>query len=65
VAQVLNETPAAVIGIQRGDRITAVNDTPVKDIAAFYKTLREKTDKELWFTFVRGDSTLESLKVKR
>jgi Do/DeqQ family serine protease len=65
VAQVLNETPAAVIGMQRGDRIIAVNDTPVKDIAAFYKTLREKTDKELWFTFIRGDATLESLKVKR
>jgi Do/DeqQ family serine protease len=65
VVQILNETPAAVIGMQRGDRITAVNDTPVKDIAAFYKTLREKTDRELWFTFVRGDATLESLKVKR
>jgi Do/DeqQ family serine protease len=65
VFQVLNETPAAVIGMQRGDRITAVNDTPVKDMAAFYKTLREKTGKELWFTFIRGDATLESLKVKR
>jgi S1-C subfamily serine protease len=65
VYQVLSETPAAVVGVQRGDRITAVNDTPVKDIAAFYKVLREKTDKELWFTFVRGDATLESLKVKR
>jgi Do/DeqQ family serine protease len=65
VYQVLNETPAAVVGMQRGDRITAINDTPVKDIAAFYRVLREKTDKELWFTFVRGDATLESLKVKR
>jgi S1-C subfamily serine protease len=65
VIQVLNETPAAVIGMQRGDRITAVNDTPVKDIAAFYKALREKTDRELWFSFIRGDATLESLKVKR
>ncbi|MDR1862454.1 MAG: Do family serine endopeptidase [Treponema sp.] len=65
VLQVLNETPAAVIGMQRGDRITAVNDTPVKDIATFYKALREKADRELWFTFVRGDATLESLKVKR
>jgi Do/DeqQ family serine protease len=65
VIQVLNDTPAAVIGIQRGDRIIAVNDTPVKDVAGFYKTLREKTGKELWFTFVRGEATLESLKVKR
>jgi Do/DeqQ family serine protease len=65
VYQVLNETPSAVVGMQRGDRIIAVNDTPVKDIAAFYKVLREKTDRELWFTFVRGDTTLDSLKVKR
>jgi Do/DeqQ family serine protease len=65
VIQVLNETPAAVIGMQRGDRIIGINDTPVKDLAAFYKTLREKTGRELWFTFVRGDATLDSLKVRR
>jgi Do/DeqQ family serine protease len=61
----ISESPAAVIGIQRGDRITAVNDTPVNDMASFYKALREKTDKELWFTFVRNDTTLDSLKYKR
>jgi Do/DeqQ family serine protease len=65
VLQVINETPSAVVGIQRGDRIIAINDTPVKDIASFYKALREKTTKELWFTFIRGEATLESLKVKR
>jgi len=65
VVQVLSDTPAAVIGLQRGDRITAINDTPVKDLASFYKTLREKTDKELWFSFIRGDTTLDSLKFKR
>ena len=65
VANVLSETPAAVIGILRGDRITAINDTPVKDLASFYKVLREKTDKELWFSFIRGDNTLDTLKFKR
>jgi Do/DeqQ family serine protease len=65
VANVIAETPAAVVGLQRGDRITAVNDTPVKDMASFYKALREKTDRELWFSFIRGDTTLESLKYKR
>jgi Do/DeqQ family serine protease len=63
--QVIPESPAAIIGMQRGDRITAVNDTPVKDIASFYKTLREKTGRELWFSFIRGDSSLDSLKFKR
>ena len=65
VAQVIPETPAAVVGLQRGDRITAVNDTPVKNLAEFYKALREKTDRELWFSFIRGDSTLDSLKFRR
>jgi Do/DeqQ family serine protease len=65
VASIINESPAAIVGIQRGDRITAVNDTPVKDLASFYKVLREKTDKELWFSFIRGDTTLDSLKYKR
>jgi serine protease Do len=65
VSTVVAETPAAIIGLQRGDRITAINDTPVNDIASFYKALREKTDKELWFSFIRGDTTLESLKFKR
>jgi len=65
VAQVLAESPAYIIGLQRGDRITAVNDTQVKDLQAFYKTIREKADKELWFSFIRGTSTLDSLKFKR
>ncbi|MDR2798705.1 MAG: Do family serine endopeptidase [Treponema sp.] len=65
VAQVIPETPAAIIGLQRGDRITGINGEPVKDLASFYKNLREKTDRELWFNFIRGDTTLETLKFKR
>ena len=65
VIQVIPETAGAVVGIQRGDRILAINDTPVKDIAAFYKVLREKADKELWFTYIRGGNTLDTHKVKR
>jgi S1-C subfamily serine protease len=64
-ASVISESPAAVIGMQRGDRITAVNDTPVKDLASFYKVLRENTGRELWFTFIRGETTLDSLRYKR
>jgi len=65
VYQVIAESPAAIIGIQRGDRITAVNDTQVKDLPSYYKALREKTDKELWFSFIRGSNTLDSLKYRR
>jgi Do/DeqQ family serine protease len=64
-AQVINESPAAVIGLQREDRITAVNGEAVRDIAGFYRLLREKAGKELWFEVVRGSSTLETLKFKR
>ena len=65
VAQVIAETPAAVLGLQRGDRIIAINDTSVKDLASFYKVLREKTDRELWFTTIRGENTLDTQKIKR
>ena len=65
VIQVIANSPAAIVGIQPGDRITAVNDTPVRDLSSFYRAIREKTDKELWFSFIRGDSALDSLKFKR
>jgi serine protease Do len=65
VAQVIAQTPASVVGLQRGDRITEINGKPVKDLATFYKILRDEASKELQFSFTRGDSTLESLKFKR
>ena len=65
VVQVIPETPSAVLGIQRGDRITAINDTPVKDAASFYRVLREKADKELWFSYIRGGNNLDTHKFKR
>ena len=65
VANVIAETPAAIIGLQRGDRITAINDIPVSDIAAFYRVLSDNTSRELWFTFFRGENTLDSLRFRR
>jgi len=65
VAQVISGSPADIIGIKQGDRITAVNGVTVNDIAAFYKVLRENTNTELWFGLLRNDSTVESLKFKR
>jgi Do/DeqQ family serine protease len=64
-ASIINESPAAIIGLQREDRITAINGEPVRDLASFYRLLREKAGKELWFEVVRGSSTLETLKFKR
>jgi S1-C subfamily serine protease len=65
VAQVIPDSPAAIVGLQRGDRITAINDAPVDDLSSFYRVLRERTDRELWFSFTRGNSTLDSLRFRR
>jgi S1-C subfamily serine protease len=65
VAQVIADSPSDIIGLRQGDRVTGINGEDVRDLAAFYRILREKTDKELWFAFIRGDSPLETLKYKR
>jgi S1-C subfamily serine protease len=65
VTQVIARSPAAIVGLQRGDRIIGLNGEPVQDLASFYRALREKTVRELWFEVVRGDSTLETMKFKR
>ena len=64
-AQVLADSPAAIVGLRQGDRIIRINGELVADAASFYRLLREKADKELWFEIARGDATLESLRFKR
>ncbi|GHV88862.1 serine protease [Spirochaetia bacterium] len=63
--QVIPDSPSAIIGLQSTDRIISINGEAVRDMASFYKLLREKTGRELWFEVKRGDSTLETLKFKR
>jgi Do/DeqQ family serine protease len=58
-------SPAEVVGLKNGDVITAINGEPVRDAASFYKVLREKTARELWFEVHRGTSTVETLRFKR
>jgi Do/DeqQ family serine protease len=65
VAQIIADSPAQIIGLQQGDLINAINGENIRDLAAYYKLLREKTSSELWFGFTRGNSTLETLKFKR
>jgi len=64
VAQVISGSPADIVGLRQGDRITAINGQNINDIASFYKALRDKPA-ELWFGIIRGESTLETLKFKR
>ncbi|MDR2841702.1 MAG: Do family serine endopeptidase [Spirochaetaceae bacterium] len=65
VVQVYDKTPSAVIGLQRQDIIIAVNDQPVNTLSDFYKVLREKASKELWFDIQRQDHELETMRFKR
>jgi Do/DeqQ family serine protease len=65
VAQVFADSPADIIGLKRGDLITGINGERVRDLQGFYRLLRDSTAKELWFTFTRGGSSLETLKFKR
>jgi Do/DeqQ family serine protease len=64
-AQIIADSPAAIIGLQREDRITGINGEQLRDLASFYRLLREKAAKELWFEVARGDTTLETLRYKR
>jgi len=65
VAQVVSGSPADIVGLRQGDRISSVNGAAVNNIAEFYRVLRERTNTELWFGIYRGDSTLESLRFPR
>jgi Do/DeqQ family serine protease len=65
VVRVVEKSPAAVINVQRGDVIKAVNDVPVKTLDDFYKALREKTAKEFYLNIERGESKLETMKYKK
>ncbi|MDR0388309.1 MAG: Do family serine endopeptidase [Treponema sp.] len=64
-AQIIKESPASIIGLQQEDLLTAINGEPVRDLAGFYRILRQKAEKELWFEVIRGSATLETLKYKR
>jgi Do/DeqQ family serine protease len=65
VVRVVPKSPAAIINLQRGDLITAVNDIPVRDLASFYRAMRENAAKEFWVSVVRGDAKLDTMKYKR
>ena len=65
VVQVIENSPADIIGLRQGDIIFSLNGETIKDLPAYYKLLREKAGKELWFGFTRSESELETLKYKR
>ncbi|MDR1389391.1 MAG: Do family serine endopeptidase [Treponema sp.] len=65
VGQVIAKSPAAVVGLLRQDIITQVNGERIRDLPSFYKSLRDKASKELWFDVRRGEASLETPRYKR
>jgi S1-C subfamily serine protease len=65
VAQVIQGSPADIVGLRSGDLITSVNGVAVADLAAYFRTMRERTSAELRFGFTRGGAQLESLTFRR
>jgi len=65
VAQVIQGSPADIIGLRNGDIITSVNGEPVNDLASYFRVMRERTANELRFGFTRAGSQLESLTFRR
>jgi len=65
VAQVVEGSPADIIGLRTGDLITSVNGEDVNDLPSYFRVLRERTANELRFGFNRRGSQLESLTFRR
>ncbi|MFA6507367.1 MAG: Do family serine endopeptidase [Treponemataceae bacterium] len=62
---VIAKSAASVMGVQRGDVITAVNGIAIEGIGDFYKALNEKSSVELWFDVNRAGNKLETMRYKR
>jgi S1-C subfamily serine protease len=65
--QVIDKSPASIIGVQRGDVITEVNGQKISTVQDFYTALREQAKSQLWFGVQRGDgnNTIETLRFRR
>lgn len=65
VVEVITKSPAAAMGLQRGDIIVGVNGETTKTLKDFYRVLNDKSKRDLWFEINRGDTTLETMRYKR
>ncbi len=64
VAEVLARSPAAAMGLQRGDIITGLNGNAVKNLRGFYRALAS-SPKEIYYEVQRGENTLETMRYKK
>lgn len=65
VSGVQPKSPAAKVGLQSGDVVTAVNGKDVANLQEFYARLSDKSGKETWFDIIRDGSALSTMRYKR
>jgi len=58
VDSVFPETPAAEGRLEKGDRVIAINETPIKVFGRFRETLAEHAGKEIELSLLRGSDTV-------
>ena len=69
VGRVASEGPSDIAGIRHGDRVTAIDGTPIHDLAEFYRTLWRRGDAgitvKLTVTRQREDREIEVKTIDR
>jgi len=65
VVEVIAKSPAAVMGLRRGDIIVGINGESARTLSDFYRLLNDKTKRDIWFEVQRDDTTLETMRYKR
>lgn len=65
VSGVQAKSPSAIMGLQSGDIITAVNGVAIETIKDFYLRLQDKSSKEIWYEILREGASLSTMRYKR
>ncbi|MBM3129567.1 MAG: RIP metalloprotease RseP [Chloroflexi bacterium] len=64
IAEVVEKSPAALVGLRDGDTIVAVNGQNIKDdYSAFRQLIRDYAGREITLTVVRKNQTLDPIRV--
>lgn len=64
VSSIQAKSPAAVMRLQNGDIITAVNDNPVSNLAEFYSSMDLSDNSEIWFDVYSDGHTISTVRYK-
>jgi membrane-associated protease RseP (regulator of RpoE activity) len=65
VTKVLRHSAAALLGLQQGDFITSMNDTPVRDMTEYNRVLQEVCGEGFWAAYTRKDRNFETVWIDR